>query len=199
MAKCAMAIWAESFAADRFSLSLLPISRGKLLCFKSLDARLGRDVDFTFGLFSSFLDRIFDEGRNLLLQKLSDETFVSVMQNVDEKSYREKVYKIVREIPSGKVMTYGQIADILGEGYTARTIGYVMHAANTENVPWQRVINSQGGCSTGKMMMPVNLQQKMLQDEGIIFDAKGHCDLNEYRWFPEGSEPQEDEQPSLFE
>lgn len=121
------------------------------------------------------------------------------MKQVDEQSYREKVYKIVREIPSGRVMTYGQIAEILGEGYTPRTIGYVMHAADTENVPWQRVINSKGGCSTGKMMLPVNLQQKMLEDESIVFNEKGFCDLNEYLWFPEGFEPDKnDEQPSLF-
>jgi methylated-DNA-protein-cysteine methyltransferase related protein len=118
--------------------------------------------------------------------------------NVDDKSYREKVYKIVREIPSGKVMTYGQIATILGEGYTARTIGYVMHAAETENVPWQRVINSQGSCSTSKLFLPYNVQQKMLEDEGVSFDDKGKCDLEKYRWFPEGYEPEEDEQPSLF-
>ena len=118
--------------------------------------------------------------------------------NVDEQSYREKVYKIVGEIPVGRVMTYGQIADILGEGYTARTIGYVMHAADTANVPWQRVINSQGSCSTGKMTLPVNLQQKILEDEGIVFNEKGKCDLGKYRWFPEGLGDGEDEQPSLF-
>ena len=118
--------------------------------------------------------------------------------NVDEQSYREKVYEIVREIPAGKVMTYGQIADILGEGYTARTIGYVMHAAQTESIPWQRVINSQGGCSTGKLFLPYNVQQKMLEDEGVIFSEKARCDLEKYRWFPEGSEPEADEQPSLF-
>ena len=116
---------------------------------------------------------------------------------VDEQSYREKVYEIVSKIPSGRVMTYGQIADILGEGYTARTIGYVMHAADTENIPWQRVINSQGGCSTGKILLQYNVQQKMLEDEGIVFNEKGHCNLNVYRWFPEGYEP-EDDQPSLF-
>jgi methylated-DNA-protein-cysteine methyltransferase-like protein len=119
--------------------------------------------------------------------------------NVDDKTYREKVYKIVREIPSGRVMTYGQIAEILGEGYTARTVGYVMHAAETENVPWQRVINSQGGCSTGKILLPYNVQQKILEDEGVTFNDKGKCDLEKYRWFPEGFEPEEDEQPSLFE
>jgi methylated-DNA-protein-cysteine methyltransferase-like protein len=118
--------------------------------------------------------------------------------NVDDKTYREKVYQIVREIPGGRVMTYGQIADILGEGYTARTIGYVMHAAETENVPWQRVINSQGKCSTGKLFLPYNVQQKMLEDEGVFFDEKDKCDLEKYRWFPEGYAPEEDEQPSLF-
>jgi methylated-DNA-protein-cysteine methyltransferase-like protein len=118
--------------------------------------------------------------------------------NVDEQSYREKVYAIVREIPVGKVMTYGQIAGMLGEGYTPRTVGYVMHASETEKVPWQRVINSQGACSTGKMTMPINLQQKMLEDEGVVFNDNGKCDLNAYAWFPEGYEEEEEEQPSLF-
>ncbi len=118
---------------------------------------------------------------------------------VNEQKYREMVYEIVKEIPAGRVMTYGQIAEILGAGYTPRTVGFVMRAADTENVPWQRVINSQGSCSTGKMTMPINLQQKMLEDEGVIFDEKGRCDLNIYRWFPEGFEPlEDDEQPSLF-
>ncbi len=119
-------------------------------------------------------------------------------QQVSEKKYRERVYEIVREIPSGKVMTYGQIAEILGASYTPRTVGYVMHAADTENVPWQRVINSQGACSTGKMTLPVNLQQKMLEDEGVKFDAKNRCDLKIYLWLPKGFDDKEDEQPSLF-
>lgn len=118
--------------------------------------------------------------------------------NVDEPSYREKVYRVVKQIPVGRVMTYGQIADILGEGYTPRTVGYVMHAADTENVPWQRVINSQGACSTGRMTLPVNLQQKILEDEGVRFNDKGKCDLAEYRWFPAGFADDKDEQPSLF-
>jgi len=119
--------------------------------------------------------------------------------NVDEQSYRSKVYEIVNLIPIGRVMTYGQIADILGEGYTARTVGYVMHAADTANVPWQRVINSQGACSTGRMTIPVNLQQEILEKEGVVFNEKGRCDLNKYRWFPEGFETDdEQEQPSLF-
>ena len=119
---------------------------------------------------------------------------------VNDKQYRERVYKIVGEIPVGRVMTYGQIADILGEGYTPRTVGFVMHAADTQNVPWQRVINSQGACSTGRMTVPVNLQQQILESEGVKFDEKGRCDLNVYRWFPGGSEnKRDDEQPTLFD
>ena len=120
------------------------------------------------------------------------------MRLADEQGYRERVYEIVRSIPSGRVMTYGQIAEILGEGYTPRTIGYVMHGADSEKVPWQRVINSQGACSTGKMTMPTNLQQDMLESEGVVFSDRGKCDLGTYLWYPEGYEPEADEQPSLL-
>ncbi|MBC7899988.1 MAG: MGMT family protein [Saprospiraceae bacterium] len=118
--------------------------------------------------------------------------------NVNEKDYRKKVYDVVSEIPAGRVMTYGQIAIVLGEGYTPRTVGYVMHAAETENVPWQRVINSQGACSTGRMTIPMNLQQELLETEGIVFNEKGRCDLRVFQWHPEGFEPEEDIQPSLL-
>jgi len=117
---------------------------------------------------------------------------------VNERNYRERVYEIVRQIPVGRVMTYGQIAEILGAGYTPRTIGYVMHAAETEKIPWQRVINSQGACSTGKMTLPVNLQQKILEDEGVEFNEKGRCDLKIRLWSPDGFEAEEENQPSLF-
>lgn len=117
---------------------------------------------------------------------------------VDEQSYRERVYEIVRQIPTGRVMTYGQIAAMLGEGYTPRTVGYVMHGADTENVPWQRVINSQGACSTGRMTMPLNLQQQMLESEGVVFNEKGRCALKIYLWYPDGYEEKEDEPPTLF-
>ena len=118
--------------------------------------------------------------------------------NVNDKIYRERVYEIVRKIPVGKVMTYGQLAIILGEGYTARTVGYVMHGSD-EGVPWQRVINSQGKCSTGRLTIPLNLQQELLEAEGISFSASGKCNLSTYQWFPDGFGPNEDEQISLFQ
>lgn len=118
-------------------------------------------------------------------------------------AYRERVYVIVRRIPAGRVMTYGQIAIMLGEGYTPRTVGYVMHAAEQENVPWQRVINSQGACSTGRIILPPDMQQRMLEAEGITFDARGRCDLDHYRWLSDDentqhSDKQVEEPPSLF-
>ena len=116
---------------------------------------------------------------------------------VNDPFYREKVYAIVRQIPPGSVMTYGQLAIILGEGYTARTIGYVMHGAG-ETVPWHRVINSQGKCSTGRLTIPMNLQQELLEAEGVTFNAAGKCDLGKLQWFPAGFDEQQDDQISLF-
>ena len=120
------------------------------------------------------------------------------MKKVDEQGYRQRVYKLVKRIPKGRVMTYGQIAEILGEGYTPRTVGYVMHGADSENVPWQRVINAQGKCSTGKLTLPVNLQQAILESEGVKFDDKGRCDLNLVLWAPGGADIQ-DRKSSLLQ
>jgi len=97
-----------------------------------------------------------------------------------DQHYRERVYKIVRRIPRGRVMTYGQLAYILGEGYTPRTVGFVMHGADERKTPWQRVINSQGRCSTGRIVLPSDKQQRMLEREGVKFDAGGRCDLEIY-------------------
>ena len=121
--------------------------------------------------------------------------------DVNSRGYRERVFEIVRRIPAGRVMTYGQLAEILGEGYTPRTVGFVMHSAD-ESVPWQRVINSQGACSTGRVIVPPDLQQRMLVSEGVVFNEKGRCDLARYRWTPEEyaneADGGGDEQPSLF-
>lgn len=128
----------------------------------------------------------------------------SVPANAGDPGYNERVFEIVRRIPAGHVMTYGQLAEILGEGYTARTVGFAMHAAN-ESVPWHRVINAQGACSTGRVLLPLNKQQLMLEAEGVEFDARERCDLGRYRWTPEEARAGGDEaddmnaQASLFD
>ena len=108
------------------------------------------------------------------------------MRKSDAKSkpdpkYRERVYKLVRRIPRGRVMTYGQIAVILGQGYTPRTVGFVMHGANETSTPWHRVINSLGRCSTGGVVLPADKQQRMLEAEGVKFTG-GKCDLKVFLW-----------------
>lgn len=123
----------------------------------------------------------------------------------NDPGYNERVFELVRRIPAGQVMTYGQIAEILGEGYTARTVGYAMNKAG-ESVPWHRVINAQGACSTGRVVLPTNKQQRLLEAEGVEFNARERCDLGRYRWTPEearvgggdGAAGDDDAQPSLF-
>lgn len=100
-----------------------------------------------------------------------------------DKDYRERVYRIVRSIPRGRVMTYGQLAEILGEGYTPRTVGFVMHGSD-DKTPWHRVINAQGACSTGRIALPSDKQQRMLVAEGVEFNERGRCDLQRYLWIP---------------
>src|SRR6266480_3454358 len=112
-------------------------------------------------------------------------------------NYRERVYQIVRGIPRGQVMTYGQLAEILGEGYTPRTVGFVMHSAN-DKTPWHRVINAQGGCSTRGIVLPHDKQQRMLEAEGIRFNNSGRCDLQTYLWIPQGKRNTRAENGSLF-
>ena len=139
-------------------------------------------------------------GRNL---KAPAASAGGVPASAGEVGYNERVFEIVRRIPAGHVMTYGQLAEILGENYTARTVGFAMHASD-DTVPWHRVINAQGACSTGRVVLPVNKQQRMLEAEGIEFDARDRCDLKRYRWTPEearandDSKEVEDSQPSLF-
>src|SRR5213596_1183480 len=110
------------------------------------------------------------------------------MKEPDPK-YRERVYKLVRKIPRGRVMTYGQIAVILGQGYTPRTVGFVMHGADENKTPWHRVINSQGRCSTGGVVLPPDKQQRMLEAEGVEFDESGRCDLESLLWKPRRAKP----------
>jgi methylated-DNA-protein-cysteine methyltransferase-like protein len=99
----------------------------------------------------------------------------------------EKIYRLVLRIPRGRVMTYGQIARLLEDRYSPRLVGWAMHATprDERNIPWHRVINSRGGVSTGRVIIAEPERQRlMLEAEGVVFDARGHCDLNAYQWSP---------------
>lgn len=121
----------------------------------------------------------------------------------DDPSYRERAYELVLRIPPGCVMSYGLVAKVLGIGYDARAIGNIMYATPDDgrNIPWHRVLNAQGRCSTAGLTSPPDLQQRLLEGEGIVFNDKGNCDLEKHLWTPPeyevGSRPIN--QGSLFE
>jgi methylated-DNA-protein-cysteine methyltransferase-like protein len=98
----------------------------------------------------------------------------------------ERVWSLVRTIPRGKVMTYGQVAIFL-EPLSARAVGWAMRNC-PEDVPWHRVVNSRGGCSTdSRLDMPSGLQRALLEDEGIVFEDNDILDLKVYRYHPSSS------------
>jgi methylated-DNA-protein-cysteine methyltransferase-like protein len=99
-------------------------------------------------------------------------------------SVRDEVLAIVRTIPSGSVMTYGQIAGCLGNRISPRAVGWMLHRC-PEGVPWQRVVNASGGCSTDRLPdLPDGLQRALLEAEGVVFGSNGTIDLERFRWMP---------------
>jgi alkylated DNA nucleotide flippase Atl1 len=87
------------------------------------------------------------------------------------------------------VRNYGQITDMLGEDHSARTVGFVMFAAGEMNVPLQSVINARGACSTARVVIPPDRQQRLLEAKGKISDDLGECDLARYRRKDESGHP----------
>lgn len=98
----------------------------------------------------------------------------------------EIIYAVVKEIPFGKVATYGQIAVIVGPGLPARIVGYALHGLpDGTDVPWHRVINSKGKISYSVTRNEHDgLQQVLLKQEGIRFTDDGIIDLKKYLWIP---------------
>jgi methylated-DNA-protein-cysteine methyltransferase-like protein len=109
--------------------------------------------------------------------------------------YYNRVWDMVRRIPSGKVATYGKIASLVEppEGLDpatyhavgARWVGGAMKTC-PEDVPWQRVINAQGKISLqGEAAVH---QHTLLEAEGVRFDSKNRVDLNKYQWMANGED-----------
>ena len=95
------------------------------------------------------------------------------------------VYRLVSQIPKGKVVTYGQVAALLGVPRGARAVGAALRhlpPSLTRTVPWQRVINASGGVSFRGDAIRVEEQRWLLENEGIDFTPRGKVDLKKYRW-----------------
>lgn len=97
-------------------------------------------------------------------------------------SVYKRILDIVRQIPPGQVATYGQIARIEGT-CTPRMVGYALAGLPADtDVPWQRVINSQGKISPRSGGDGSIRQRHLLEDEGVEFDADERVDFDRFAW-----------------
>ena len=110
----------------------------------------------------------------------------------DVESFNAQVWSLVRQVPSGRVTTYGRVAERLGPPpgvdpetfrvYGARWVGAAM-AASPGDVPWQRVVNAQGEISIRQGGLHLR-QRSLLEAEGVEFNARGQIDLGRFGWEP---------------
>lgn len=110
---------------------------------------------------------------------------MAVVYRYSVSEFKRQVLELVKAIPPGRVSSYGRIALLAGKPGAARQVGMILHGLSPEDgeVPWQRVINAQGGISTYKVGWG-ELQRALLEAEGVIFDASERCDLSRFRYDP---------------
>ena len=108
------------------------------------------------------------------------------MYKMENDNFFERVYAVVRQIPYGKVTSYGAIAKVLGTARSARMVGWAMNSShNLEDVPAHRVVN-RNGLLTGKMHFDgTNLMQQLLENEGIVVVDSQIVDFEKVFWMPE--------------
>ncbi len=104
-------------------------------------------------------------------------------------NFYEQVYALVRHIPRGKVSSYGRIANMLGRPRAARAVGYALNALSDKkddpayaDIPWQRVVNSQGRISIVNREQSANHQAELLRAEGVAVSDKLRINLDIYLW-----------------
>lgn len=106
----------------------------------------------------------------------------------DTETFYDQVYALVRQVPAGSVVTYGQVAVLLGSPAAARAVGYALsYLPSSEqggDVPWWRVINARGEISLKGRGAAAELQRQLLESEGIRFSKEGRVALGDYRWWP---------------
>ena len=93
-------------------------------------------------------------------------------------SFYKQVYSIVEQIPHGKVVSYGQIARMLGRSRGGRIVGWAMRNC-PEGLPWQRVVMADGSVTGGEYS---DLRKALLEEEGVIFFADGKVNMDKCNW-----------------
>jgi len=102
--------------------------------------------------------------------------------------FHERVYAIVREVPTGCVITYGAIARVLGDPRKARQVGWALAATPLESppIPAHRVVNARGDIPGGHTSRRYRVHRKKLEAEGVVFELDGRIDLELHLWLPAG-------------
>lgn len=108
-------------------------------------------------------------------------------------SFDQRVWKAVEQVPSGRLATYGQIAELIGAYGCARQVGWALRRLPLPSaVPWHRVVNAQGRIAMSPSREGSDwIQRELLIAEGIPVDGQGRLPLARYRWrpaLPEGGE-----------
>jgi len=100
-------------------------------------------------------------------------------------NFFKKVYEVVERIPEGKVATYGQIARLIGEPRKSKIVGWALHSnPRPGEIPCHRVVNRNGELSGAFAFGGMEMQKKLLENEGIIFNKDGKINLEKYLWKP---------------
>ena len=109
------------------------------------------------------------------------------MELPDLHEFSERVYWVVEHVPDGRVVSYGQVAFYAGSYGAARAVGTLLRnsLANGVDVPWQRVINAQGGISFKGDVDRARRQKLLLEREGITFTNDWKLDLDAHQWEPD--------------
>jgi methylated-DNA-protein-cysteine methyltransferase-like protein len=98
--------------------------------------------------------------------------------------YTERVVEIIKAIPRGRVMTYGQVAEMAGSRRGARQVAWILHSLSEAcGLPWHRVVSSKG-CVAVKDEEARYTQILLLQNEGVEVDEQGRMDLHKTQYFP---------------
>ena len=105
-------------------------------------------------------------------------------------SFFETVYEICGQIPRGRVATYGQIALLAGNPRMARQVGWALHVnPRPGEIPCHRVLNRFGGLCTGFAFGGIEVQRRLLEEEGVRVNENA-VDLTRYRWDGPGQQPE---------
>lgn len=114
-----------------------------------------------------------------------------------EAAFRERVEALVAQIPRGRVMTYGQLAALCGNARAARIVGGIAHFGDPA-LPWQRVVNKQGGLAAGYPGGRGGHRQ-VLEAEGVVVNNHDQVEVSKLIWWPLGTEPAGNPQTSLLD